>query len=132
VATAVAVTDSAARRAAAPPTDIEQARATRVNVAGDWLAAGDGAIWISDPATGVIRRLDPASGAPRPRFACPRVPCEATDLGFGALWTATCIKRGLARIDAKTNNVKESFARRFPRHSTARPVSAPASAVSGW
>jgi len=101
----IAVSDGGARRSALPVTDIGQAGATSVKVAGDWLAAGEGGIWLSDPPGKVIRRLDPGSGALTATIRVPQEPCEATDVAFGALWTATCGSPGLARIDPKSNKV---------------------------
>jgi streptogramin lyase len=35
----------------------------------------------------------------------PQGPCQASDTGYGAFWTATCTTEGLARINPETNKV---------------------------
>ena len=82
---------------AVPATDIDAAGALKLTLPGDWLAAGAGAVWIS--RTTEIDRIDPRSGKLAAVVPVPQGPCEATAFSFGALWTATCEKPGLARID---------------------------------
>lgn len=89
----------------AEPVDIMEAGATAITVTGDWLAAGAGAVWLSDPPGSRIYRLDPESGETVATVRVPQEPCAATDVGFGALWTATCGRPGLARVDPATNRV---------------------------
>jgi streptogramin lyase len=90
--------------AAAGPIDVEKAGATKFSLSGDWLAAGAGSIWLSDPPAKVIRQIDPATGREKP-IPVPQAPCESPDVAYGALWTATCNPTGLARIDAATHKV---------------------------
>ena len=99
---------SAAASATPPETDINQAGATAIKASGDWLAAGVGGVWLSDPPARVIRRLHPKSGAVTTTIRVPAGPCEASDVGFGALWTATCNRPGLARIDP-VRNIQKGF-----------------------
>ena len=87
----------------ASETDIMQAGATKITVHGDWLSAGEKGVWLSDDDA--IHRLDPATGKPVAKIPVAQGPCEASDVGLGSLWTATCTKPGLARIDPKTNRV---------------------------
>ncbi len=94
----------------AEPVDIMEAGARAITVTGDWLAAGAGAVWLSDPPGSRIYRLDPESGETVATVRVPQEPCAATDVGFGALWTATCRRPGLARIDPSRNRVAR-FAR---------------------
>jgi streptogramin lyase len=98
---------SAAR---AKATDFEKAGARPISVNGDWLAAGGGGVWLSGSTS--IHRLDPRSGKPVAEVPVPEGPCEASVVGFGALWTATCTKRGLARVDPDTNKVSKHVALR--------------------
>jgi virginiamycin B lyase len=86
--------------------DINTAGAKKLAIYGDWLATGAGAVWITQQ--NAIARIDPSSNR---IVATIRVPaCEATDFGFNAVWTATCgPRRGLTRIDAKTNRVTGSL-----------------------
>ena len=82
VATAVAA-------AQGPPTvDMAAAGATKLTIDGDWLAAGDGAVWLSDPAHKEIYRLDGQTGAVVARIRVEQLPCEAPEVAFGALWAA--------------------------------------------
>ncbi|MDQ3874030.1 MAG: hypothetical protein M3322_00550, partial [Actinomycetota bacterium] len=62
-------------------------------------------IWLSDPPSSQIFRLDPQTGETISRVQVPQKPCAATDFGFNALWTVTCKVPGLARIDPATNRV---------------------------
>jgi virginiamycin B lyase len=105
--TSVADTSSTTETSESAPaperTNLKQAGATKITVDGDWLAAGEGAVWLSGRSE--IHRLDPQSGRPVQTIPVPEGPCEATDVGFGSLWTATCKKPGLARIDPGSNRV---------------------------
>ena len=69
----------------------------------DWLAAGEGGIWLSGESQ--VYRLDPGSGRRTATIPVRQGPCEASDVGFGAVWTATCKVPGLAKIDPSTNRV---------------------------
>ena len=89
--------------AALPETDLEQAGARVISVTGDWLAAGEGAVWLSGVT--LVHRLDPRSGKTVARVPVPQGPCQASVVAFGSLWTATCERPGLARIDPRTNRV---------------------------
>lgn len=84
-------------------TSIENAGAEKIFIKGDWLAAGEGGIWLSGESD--VYRLDPRSGQRKAAIHVRQGPCEATDVGFGAVWTATCKVRGLAKIDPSTNRV---------------------------
>ena len=52
-----------------------------------------------------LQRLDPATGKPTAKIPVRQGPCEASDVGLGSVWTATCTTPGLARIDPKINRV---------------------------
>jgi hypothetical protein len=41
-------------------TNLDAAGATRIGILGDWLAAGEGGVWLS--AASAVHRLDPGSG----------------------------------------------------------------------
>ncbi|HEU5310357.1 MAG TPA: hypothetical protein VFV24_02790, partial [Candidatus Eisenbacteria bacterium] len=85
--------------AEAEPTDMEDAGALAIDITGDWLAAGEGTVWLSNPPSGEVYRLDSDSGKTVAKIYVQQGPCEAGDVGFGAFWTATCGKPGLVRID---------------------------------
>jgi virginiamycin B lyase len=85
--------------------DVVDAGATALARAGDWLSAGAGAVWISNPPSHELHRLDADSGGLVATVALDELPCAATDFGFGALWTLTCDEPGLTKIDAAQNRV---------------------------
>jgi virginiamycin B lyase len=87
-----------------------RAGATEIDITGDWLSAGAGAVWLSDPQSSTIYRLDTESGETVATVAIPQGPCAASDFGLGALWTETCDKAGLAKIDPSTNRVSAHVA----------------------
>jgi len=90
--------------AAAGPIDVQKAGAVKFSLAGDWLAAGRGRIWLSDPPAKAVREITPASGKAAV-IALRQEPCQSPDFAYGALWTATCNPSGLARIDAASHKV---------------------------
>jgi virginiamycin B lyase len=111
-ATAAVVCASAS--AAEPPTvDINGAGATKLSITGDWLTAGGGAVWLS--GQNALYRLDATTGQVSATILVPE-PCEATDFGFNAVWTASCGRSpGLARINAVTNRVNGFVRLAIPR-----------------
>ena len=84
---------------------MKSAGAGEIRVSGDWLSAGEDGVWLSGGESPIITRLDPASGRRVAQVRVPQGPCQASDIAYGALWTATCTQEGLARIDPKTNKV---------------------------
>ena len=86
-------------------TKLTEAGATRIETSGDWLAAGDGAVWLSDRKE--IDRLDPKTGKQQAVTPVSAGPCGGIDVAFGSVWTATCLKGGLARIDTGSNSVEQ-------------------------
>ena len=96
----------------AEPTNIEAAGAKRLTIHGDWLAAGARGIWLSGDAE--VYRLAPATGRKVATIPVPQVPCEAGDVGFGSLWSATCGEPGLVRIDPETDKVVGHLALKIP------------------
>ena len=111
-ALALVVVVGGAAGAAKPPTDLVAAGATAIDVEGDWLTAGAGGVWLSGQRD--LIRLDPATGRVVKRIPVPQGPCEASDVGFGAVWTATCRQFGLTRIDPATNRVSGHVALPVP------------------
>jgi virginiamycin B lyase len=104
---AVIVIGTAAGAAVGPPeTDVRKAGAKKVRLQAEWLAAGLGAIWVSNPPKQVIYRLDPRSRRVVRTIRIPQEPCQASAVGFGAVWTATCGTPGLVRIDPTTNRAR--------------------------
>jgi streptogramin lyase len=110
-----AATNTAATTEPAPApkrASLKQLGAGKIHVYGDWLAAGEGAVWLSGASE--IQRLDPHSGQKVATIPVPARPCEASDVGFGSLWTATCGRTGLARIDPATNRVADQIRLKVP------------------
>lgn len=103
VAIAVALALAVPAAAEAPPTDLVKAGAQQIRITGDWLSAGLGGIWMSYGT--VVERIHPQTGKLVKEIKVPQGPCEASVIGFGYLWTATCEKPGIVRIDPKTNRI---------------------------
>jgi streptogramin lyase len=100
--------------ASPPVTNIADAGATSVKESGDWIATGAGGVWLSDPPANAIRRLDPVSGRVLKVVRVPWGPCEAMDVGYGAVWTATCKRSGLTRIEPERNVAKDFVGLQIP------------------
>ncbi len=88
--------------------DVNKAGAKKIRITGDWLAAGRRGIWLSGMEQ--IYRLNPRTGRRQATIPVPQGPCQATDVGAGAVWTATCGVPGLAKIDSKRNRVARHVA----------------------
>ena len=110
--TATAAETPASTPAPDAPIDIEQAGATKLDIKGDWLAAGAGGVWLSGDTA--LYRLDPDTGRRTATIPVRGGPCEGSDVGFGAVWTATCKAPGLAKIDPVRNRVAAHVALAVP------------------
>jgi virginiamycin B lyase len=88
--------------------DVNKAGAKAIRITGDWLAAGRGGIWLSGMEE--VYRLNPRTGRRQARIPVPQGPCQASDVGAGAVWTATCRVPGLAKIDSNRNRVARHVA----------------------
>jgi virginiamycin B lyase len=97
-----------------PPVNDLRATARSIRVDGRWLAAGAGAVWLSGPRA--VYRLDGATGRRTATVPVPAGPCEASAVGLGAVWTATCTTPGLARIDPSTNRQTGHVALAVPQY----------------
>src|SRR3954470_6861559 len=60
----------------------------------DWILVDFGRAWVSAMGAG-IGVFDAETGRPQGSVAVPQSPCAGMDAGFGAVWTATCGKRGV-------------------------------------
>jgi virginiamycin B lyase len=87
-------------------TSVRQAggEAIRAPSSADWILVAFGRAWVSGVGEGV-GFYDAKTGRLRGSVAVPQAPCAGMDSGFGAVWTATCGERGVARIDPKTGKV---------------------------
>jgi virginiamycin B lyase len=88
--------------------NVDKAGAKKIRITGDWLAAGRGGIWLSGQQE--IYRLNPRTGRRLVRIPVAEGPCQATDVGAGAVWTATCNEPGLTKIDTARNRVARHVA----------------------
>jgi virginiamycin B lyase len=79
-------------------------QAIRAPSSADWVLVDFGRAWVSAVGKG-IGVYDAETGRPQDSVPVPQSPCASMDSGFGALWTATCGRRGVARIDPETGTV---------------------------
>jgi virginiamycin B lyase len=75
----------------------------------DWVLVDFGRAWVSGVGDG-IGLYDAETGRLQGSVAVPQSPCAAMDSGFGAVWTATCGPRGIARIDPTTGELTDRVA----------------------
>jgi virginiamycin B lyase len=87
-------------------TTVQQAGGQRMRapVDTDWVIVAFGRAWVSGVGGGV-GFYDAITGRHEGSVAVPQSPCASMDSGFGAVWTATCEKRGVARIDPQTGEL---------------------------
>ncbi len=78
--------------------------AIRAPSSADWVLVDFGRTWVSALGKG-IGVFDARTGRPQGSVGVPQSPCAGMDSGFGAVWTATCGKRGVARVDPETGTV---------------------------
>jgi virginiamycin B lyase len=86
------------------PVDIAAAGALTIEAtpAIDWVVVVDGHAWIAGPGEGI--GIFDKSGK-MVASAAVIGQCESMDVGFGAVWSATCARPGIYRIDTKTRKV---------------------------
>ena len=70
----------------------------------DWVLVASGRAWVSGVGRG-IGFYDASTGRLQGSVAVPQGPCASMDEGFGSVWTATCVERGIARIDPESGTV---------------------------
>ena len=83
--------------------------AIRAPSSADWILVDFGRAWVSGVGEGV-GFYEVATGRLEGSVAVPQSPCASMDSGFGALWTSTCEKRGVARIDPETGRLAKHVA----------------------
>jgi virginiamycin B lyase len=107
ISTSSTPNETASTQPALPPiTSVEQAGAQEISApsSADWIVVDFGRAWVSAMGKG-IGVFDAETGRREGSVAVPQSPCAGMDSGFGAVWTATCGKRGIARIDPETGEV---------------------------
>jgi len=72
----------------------------------DWIVVDFGRAWVSGVGDG-IGFYEVQTGLLQGSVPVPQSPCAGMDTGFGALWTATCEERGVARIDPQTGQITD-------------------------
>ncbi len=91
-----------------PTVNLVKAGATKTKINGDWLVAGDGAIWLTDDTK--IHRLNAKTGQPDGEVPVPGGPCLGGAYGFGALFAETCYNdEGLVRVDPSSLKVTDQI-----------------------
>jgi YVTN family beta-propeller protein len=80
--------------------------AIRAPASADWVLVAFGRAWVSGVGKGV-GFYEAKTGRLQGSVAVPQSPCASMDSGFGAVWTATCEKPGIARIDPRTGKVTD-------------------------
>lgn len=73
------------------------------------IAVGAGAVWVTDPQSGLLWRIDPG---PLPIPQPIRLAPGASDVayGAGAIWVANGITGTVSRVDPRTNQVTQTIA----------------------
>jgi len=98
--------ETSAGEASSPEvTDIEEAGAKRFRMPGDWLTADEESVWLSGASS--VKQLDARTGRTLTTTKIAENPCLGSDLGYGAIWTATCRPGGLVRLDPETGEVTD-------------------------
>jgi YVTN family beta-propeller protein len=72
------------------------------------LAAGNGALWVTDYEDGTVSRIDPATRAVVDTIPIGSWPTGIT-VGAGAVWLANGVGRTLSRIDPAVNRVVQTI-----------------------
>ena len=72
------------------------------------IAVGAGAVWVTDPQSGLLWRIDPG---PVPVEPIPLAP-GASDVAYGAdaVWVANGLTGTVSRVDPRTNQVTQTVA----------------------
>jgi len=85
---------------------IEQSATATIHVPGfpDWLEIGFGSVWVSNPGTGAVQRIDPQTNKIVAEVKVNR-PVAAMAVGYDSVWVASRADKAIVRIDAKANTV---------------------------
>lgn len=78
----------------------------RVGRTADWVATGDGAVWVASTGPDAVSQIDPRTNTLIATVPLPGNPCAGLALGARALWIPLCAKPNtLARVDLHTHRV---------------------------
>ncbi|RJK94311.1 hypothetical protein [Vallicoccus soli] len=72
------------------------------------LAVGDGRVWAVDPASGTLRRVDPATGRVESTWVVGGTPRRLAWLD-GTVWVTAAGRRALLRVDTTTGDETEEL-----------------------
>jgi len=72
------------------------------------IAAGEGSLWLADPAAGAVCRVDPDRGTVVDRIQLGGTP-GAVAVGGGSVWAASVLGDSVARIDPATGTVTQTI-----------------------
>jgi YVTN family beta-propeller protein len=72
------------------------------------VSGGDGSVWVADPGTGVVSRIDPGSGAEVDQIQVGGDPGSIVS-GGGAIWAASTVGATVTRIDPTTESVTQTI-----------------------
>lgn len=73
------------------------------------IAVGAGAVWVTDPQTGLLWRIDPGP-APSERTIALAPGASDVTYGAGAIWVANGSSGTVSRVDPRTNQVTATIA----------------------
>jgi|GEM_PF-2305171 len=79
-----------------------------INGAPRGIAAGEGAIWVTDFSSDKVLRISPTSGSVEASISVAKAPTRITT-GEGAVWVISSTEGLLTRIDPKTNQVSSTI-----------------------
>src|SRR5256885_10746365 len=84
---------------------LAQSQPTKVHVglSASFVAAGGGALWVTDHTAGRLVRVDPSSGSVKSRVAVPGYPFGIA-YGAGSVWVGSRYQSRVTRISVKTNH----------------------------
>jgi len=90
--------------------------ARHIPVAAGWhatalssIAVGAGAVWVTDPQTGLLWRIDPGP-VPSERTIALALGASDVAYGAGAVWVASGSSGSVSRVDPRTNQVTDTIA----------------------
>jgi YVTN family beta-propeller protein len=98
---------SAVRSDEAPPViPIDKAAVATISLKGypDFLEIGFGSVWVSNPGTGTVQRIDAKTDKVIAEVKV-NGPCAAMAVGYDSLWVASCKDKTIVRINGKSNTI---------------------------
>src|SRR3954451_11089595 len=131
LAASVCLVRSAEEKPATPPPQQRPARPIRPGVKGagvqipmsdlkpevvfdvpgtpDWLALGDGVVYVSNKPKDSVSKLDAKTDKVLAVIPVGSKPCSGLTIGFGSLWVPNCGDNTVSRVDLKTDKVTATF-----------------------